>query len=950
MSICENVKAHTDYETDTIGFIDTFDYMNKLYYKKLAETDENIDEKFSAFNSITSLKNLSTNMLKTKILEIRQTFENHYKNIQSRSQKLKDVLTILDETLPYYQEKVDKIKKMLRNKVFMNDINIIKKRAMTGELTFNEKQKHSYYTYLNDQLYHLEKIVIGSSQNLMINEVKRANDLRRIKESFYMITDDMKTIYTPLVKNEKQGFTLDKMMDLWQDEEISKIIADIDLDFDREIDERTSSLKAKVVRAIMNFTGMKYKQVKIIMSDKNFRNKMFKNANVEDIRHKLTSTNDLLIEYKQITSFLQQYDNKIHVCPYCGFSSYVPIAAALHIAGTHKRYTDKEMGLLKKKNKINKTYLEYYSTHGNLIGKYDFIHSLEIVEPKLTEDGYSTVYTNKVFANKIEAIHYIKSVYLAPELSEDIVQETIYVSSIDRRIADAMNKISEHDIGTALPREFISQYDDVKMAVASYRQQTPRQQMKNKLWRGVSIQVVKESLRKELEVKYNTFLKNGLISRTEYDNVIKQIIKSEVSKIDDADIKYNGKSFSKARVQGSKNMAKKHISRVVLEKIMDSRTAYSAITNVSEMLEKLFGEDIQTIVQFEKMMNNMINYETNEPFDYIRKMMNNMIDFMIYMSNVNLENAHEKIKNMVFRDFFGMKLYSSKSKSKADRKRGVLGPQFLSAKTGKGLTANQKDNYAAILSERINDNEEIEKMINNATIDIEITTKELIPDSEFNILNYTMILLYAGLTSEEITAKLAEVKKEVSIEVIVIDITNLLITGDGETTDVFNEMISSFSGVDTEQLMIYKKQFNSIFELLTDMYTRDLHTFDLNRMKTTKSYEDRHREMSLGLVISTMSHYMGKMMGTNKLKNYITNTLKMTPFYLTKESKFLKMAVLEKIVIDDVEELKLEEEEEEQDAVDTLLNDFMELDDDEDIVEDDEDSELMTELFGEDEE
>lgn len=908
MSICENVTANTDYETNTIGFIDSFDYMNKLYYKKIGETDENIDDKFSAFNSITSMKNLPTDILKTKIVKVKESFDKNNKNVHEKIQKLRDVLTVLDETLPYYEKQVENIRKILRNKVFINDVEIIRKKsvnaALTPEenmspadyLTTDEKRKFSYYSTLKNQLYQLENIVIGSSKNIMVNEIKRANDMIKIRQAFGIITDDLKTKYASnITLSENQGKVVDKMMDLWEDEEITKIIADIDLDFDRNTDITISGLKGKVARALMNFTGMKYKQVMVIMSDKNFRKKMFKNANIEDIRNKMTSLKEMSLEYKQIEKFISHYNNKIHACPYCSFVSIVPITTALHIVGTHEK----------------------------LINKYDFNQSLKIVIPLTTEDGYSTIYTNKVFKTIGEAYKYIKSVYLAPKLAEDIVEKIMYTKSFDRRIDGGLKLLPGYNVGVGLSDEFRNRYETAEESVIAFREQNPREMIKNRLVSMVNIQKIKEDLRRDLEIQYDTFLKNNLISQIEYDTVIKHIIKSEISKINDSGVKYNGKSFSKSRIQGSKNITKKHISRVILEKIMNKETGYTPMTNVSEMLEKLFGEDIQTIVIFEKMMNNFINYETNKPLEYIRKMMNNLVDFQVYMSGINLENAQEKIRNILFKDFESMKFH-------------------LSKKSTKELSTSQKDRYASLLRSRGLSQEEIDIELKQARTHIQFSTKEVVPDSEFNILNYTMVLLYAGLSDDEINEKLAEVRKEVSIDLIITEVTNLLMTVDGETTDVYNNMISTFSSVDTVKMNQYKKQFNSIFDLLMDMYNRDLHSFDLNRMNTKKEYSDRHREMTLGLFASIMSHYMKKMMGTNKMKTYVSNTLKMTPFYLTEESKFLKMAKIEKVI--PAEKLKIKMTE--VDNVDILLNNFMELDDDEDI--EDEDSEIM-ELFDDDE-
>ena len=302
MSFCQStIIAHSDLQAKEIGVLDLINYL-----KSLVSGDEINQELEQTFN-LGSFKNLSESQLKGKIASLKQLFVARNKELSDKRQKLIDVQIINDSELPHYEMQLETMKKIIANKDFNNSIKVIQnKMKLSYELSEGDKIKYSFYTELNEQVKYLENFKIGNKRDF----VKRAQ-----KHS------ENKTQYKNAINNLMRNVEMTEVLSVWADNTTKSIVEKLDGDFTKNMNASQLNLKGKVVRSLMNFLSIEYTRAAVIMSDKLFREKMFKNVNLEDVQNKLNIINAELNEHSIVKEYLRQEQVKIEEARIIKFKS-----------------------------------------------------------------------------------------------------------------------------------------------------------------------------------------------------------------------------------------------------------------------------------------------------------------------------------------------------------------------------------------------------------------------------------------------------------------------------------------------------------------------------------------------------------------------------------------------------------------------------------------------------
>ena len=302
MSFCQStIIAHSDLQAKEIGVLDLINYL-----KSLVSGDEINQELEQTFN-LGSFKNLSEGQLKGKIASLKKLFVARNKELTEKRQKLIDVQIINDSELPHYEMQLETMKKIIANKDFNNSIKVIQnKMKLSYELSEGDKIKYSFYTELNEQVKYLENFKIGNKRDF----VKRAQ-----KHS------ENKTQYKNAINNLMRNVEMTEVLSVWADNTTKSIVEKLDGDFTKNMNASQLNLKGKVVRSLMNFLSIEYTRAAVIMSDKLFREKMFKNVNLEDVQNKLNIINAELNEHSIVKEYLRQEQVKIEEARIIKFKS-----------------------------------------------------------------------------------------------------------------------------------------------------------------------------------------------------------------------------------------------------------------------------------------------------------------------------------------------------------------------------------------------------------------------------------------------------------------------------------------------------------------------------------------------------------------------------------------------------------------------------------------------------
>jgi len=529
--------------------------------------------------------------------------------------------------------------------------------------------------------------------------------------------------------------------------------------------------------------------------------------------------------------------------------------------------------------------------HKSLMNKHT-TEPVSTYKPMMTSSGLVSLYTPKAFSNIDELFTAIKSTYLVPELKSVQIK------------------------GTSQKKFSVKSTENITF---------------NKISNDVAVENLRQSIEKSLKSTYKNLLTKNLVSEAEHKQ-IEQMIDMELKRLNKDNIN---------NISEIKNTIKVHVARMLISKHLEESNVFEPLNNVSAILEEIYGNNDGKIVEFENLFNNIINYETDEPFIVLKKSMNNMIDFLVSLKDISVSNVANKTQDLLYKKLATVSMLKPIKKN--------LKKVFMREVVYDDLNVM---NLLLMISYTESGNSFTTEMIEKFAEKIELLQNKIT----------NKVWTWASKSnSKKIISELVNMEDTEFMKLIV----NEMITNEEsiELSNAMLEMTALVKTLDVSGLKSMKSEFNNLYDMFFKMYQMDVVPHNLNKMNSKKSFEDLKREYFLGLMTGLYTKTLEKLLNKSdnkRMRNYIIKNLSVLGMYLNEKSAYLSAPVAKKpttVVVEAVEDK------------DELLNDFMledlDLDEitlEEDIVADVEDvnnmedfefedqneEDLMEELFGED--
>jgi hypothetical protein len=328
-------EIYTNIEEDVKNTIIEYFSENLNDLGKIKQYNENIlDEKTKKYVQKISKKYNYEDLLELSVLELREIrvqiykdFQNNYKIIKEKNIKLKLIQKILKIDLSYYEKQIKNINKILKNEDFKDDIEKINDKIINSEkITNDEMKKMSFFKQLQKQEHYIKYVILSTDNTMYSNNKTEIKN--KIVEEMKSIEDETKIYLKDKNLNEKIDYN--KVMNLWQENQLKKLLSQIDTKI--VDDKKLMNLKYQLIEAFKKLTGKSYDQIHLIMKDSNFKEKIFGDIDIKVIDNKLNQIHKDLEKYEHINQFLIDTKTPIYVCPICNFNSEIPIQALLHLA------------------------------------------------------------------------------------------------------------------------------------------------------------------------------------------------------------------------------------------------------------------------------------------------------------------------------------------------------------------------------------------------------------------------------------------------------------------------------------------------------------------------------------------------------------------------------------------------------------------------------------------
>jgi len=331
----------TESSNSDISFIDFNKFLNYQIFQKM--NGDILDQQTKKFvkNIVKKydLEYLKFNLKELKDIknQVNNDFYKNFENIKEKMTKLKLIQKILNIDLNYYEKQIKNINQILKNENFKEDINNINEKILNNEnITNDEMNKKNFYNQLVKQESYI-KYVILSAENKLYSKNKTI-----IKNK---IVEEMKTIENETkiyLKDENKDMKIDynKVMKAWNENKLKKLFEKIDMEI--QDDKNSMNLKYQLIESFKALTKKSYRDIKLIIKDNKFKEKIFGNISIEVINNKLNQLKKDIQQYQKIDKFLEETKTPIHVCPICHYESDKPIETLLHLS-KHKNEDNLEM-------------------------------------------------------------------------------------------------------------------------------------------------------------------------------------------------------------------------------------------------------------------------------------------------------------------------------------------------------------------------------------------------------------------------------------------------------------------------------------------------------------------------------------------------------------------------------------------------------------------------------
>ena len=324
----------TESSNSDISFIDFNKFLNYKIFEKTNIEETILDKETKQFIKNIVKKYNFEDLLTLEIKDLidikyksETEFSKNYENIKEKMSKLRLIQKILNIDLNYYHKQIESINKILKNQNFKEEIENINEKILDNiNINTDEMNKINFYHQLVKQESYI-KYVILSSENKLYTKNKTILK-NKIVEEMKTIEDETKIYLKDENKDKKIDYN--KVMKTWKENQLKKLFEKVDMEVMEN--KNLMNLKYQLIENFRLLTKKSYTEINLIIKDRNFKEKIFENINIDVINNKLNELKEDIKQYEKINLYLEQIKKAIHVCPICNYKSDMPIDTLLHLS------------------------------------------------------------------------------------------------------------------------------------------------------------------------------------------------------------------------------------------------------------------------------------------------------------------------------------------------------------------------------------------------------------------------------------------------------------------------------------------------------------------------------------------------------------------------------------------------------------------------------------------
>jgi hypothetical protein len=407
------------YSTEkNIGFVDMYKYLNMIYESKKSgfqseETENFIKSIESRFGLTFSQMNKSE--IKQQINKLEKEFNKRHDFLVDFETKMTSLFVINDTEIVEEEAKLSKLRSMITNKEFINEIRLIEQNI--NNASDKDLSKYQIYKKIQSEINYLVHFKIGSSKMLF-----KANDkvedaknhlfakVSRVADEIY---DNMTSIGSLLKDSD-----IKSALDLWRKQQYQSLLSEMESNLDEQFNFNKNKLylKPKLLLHLSRFFNISIAEADVMASKNNFRTEIFGTFDYELNQVKLNKIKGELNEHELVMKFFESYKRTTYHCPVCLFRDPVQIRTRLHIADAHSTHD---------------SYKEFKPILGyevvRQVDKYTSVYSADSSE---SQDGLMFVIKQKFIAPQYEQINKV----VANKYHKNNVEKDLLFPKVDKQM------------------------------------------------------------------------------------------------------------------------------------------------------------------------------------------------------------------------------------------------------------------------------------------------------------------------------------------------------------------------------------------------------------------------------------------------------------------------------------------------------------------------------------
>ena len=818
----ESVMSHN------IGFIDTFKYISFLITKKTFDNSTGEMEAF--FNSYDSsflkkLHALDVSALKELKGDLQTNFEAHMKSVMTKKNKVKSLIGIMTNDVEYYNNELNKLESILSDVSVNNKIKLIYiKLKSNSRLLKDEEQFLAFHKDLTNYTYYLKHFKLGNHKVVLAKQHQQQKNINQYEK---IINEELEKAKSELKYNKSE---IVDIFEHFHNNTIIKYIEELNLSFEKNMDESELYLNGKLIKNLMDFMNIKYTEARKITEDKQFKQKMFYNVDVEQLKISYDNLNKESIELIKVENFINNHKRTIYVCPVCNFSNTMAVTTNLHLSLAHPTAA--------KQTKP--------------ISMYGIVSE---------NSGYSTLNIPEKYSTPDELIYNFKKNYV----------QNKNIELINKVVIEESDRIQNNE---KMFQRVKRVFEDNKMD-------------------NIKANATVDTYVADFKKKYNWLIKEKVFTSAEFNKIIASFKKQikQVAKTQKINLKKVYDEF------------KAEIIINIMNQYSTTQDLFDSTNLVLDFTSTLTNNNQNKIINMGNIIQNVIHYDNVSTFEQLPKVFNDIVALFGELKKINGGNVLKSLKEKILYKTidFNMENPNIKNVDYKISKEYLNIPNFM---TLLSLASGNEQVGLAL--------EEFATELGNKGFEIS-TTKNL----------YKMWSWVGPVQKEKLHSYLYNLDKndkkiEKIIETLVVE------TEDGQSMiKELNDFQIKLKSTNVSKMSKLSKQTIAIVNFIFQLYTNDIISHDITRIKSVKSYDNKKREYFNNMVMIIVNNAFKTLYdGNKKLSNIIYDIYNIYSVVLPKQASFLKTVVVEP------KKQQVEEEKTETDK-DDLLNDFF--DDEEDI-------------------